>query len=192
MTRKKFILTVIIGTLTFFIWNAVSWMALPFHTNSMTNIPENAIDFSSLKGTLAGDGVYHYPGLPENNSAESQKKIEEQLQEGPRVTFMVYKEGPTKFFDPEQFIWALLINLITVLLVIYLLSGFAVRNTKTMVLACLFIGLIIAFVSDISLMNWYMFPWDYTLANLIDRIIPFLLLGLLIGSYTFKNSENLT
>ena len=189
MNTKKFMLTLIFGTLIFFIWNAVSWMILPFHANSLNNIPESAFDAKVLQSALAEDGVYHYPGYPENDAQETVIDIENKLKSGPRITMMVYKEGGSTLFDPLMFLWGFLINLITVLLAYYLVSGFGVRTTKTMVLACFFIGLTVVFVSDISLVNWYMFPWDYTMANIVDRLVPFVLLGLLFGGYTFKNLQ---
>lgn len=190
MSSKKFIITTIVGTLIFFVWYAISWMALPFHSSSLKNIPEHAIDLETLKTALPGDGIYHYPGYPETSDAETVSTIEKQLEKGPRVALMVYKEGSSSLFDPQQFIWGLFINLGTVLLLYYVVSGFARRTTKTMVAACLFIGLIIGFVSDLSLMNWYFYPIDFTMANIIDRIVPFVLLGVLFGSYTFKNVEH--
>lgn len=189
MTTKKFIGTLVIGTLIFFIWNAISWMALPFHSNSFSTIPEQAIDFDKLKAALPADGVYHFPGYPDTDDAENVKAVEQRMANGPRVALMVYKEGGSSLFDPQQFIWGLLINLATVLLLYYVVSGFAIRTSKTMMAACLFIGLIISFVSDLSLMNWYFYPLDFTIANIIDHIVPFLLIGLLFGSYTFKNMK---
>ncbi|GEM_PF-4753532 len=40
---KKKITTLTIGTLILFVWNAVSWMVLPFHSNSLKNIPESVV-----------------------------------------------------------------------------------------------------------------------------------------------------
>ena len=153
-------------------------------------MPETALEYKNLQDSLPGDGVYHYPGYPTNYSDEAASVIENKLKTGPRITMMIYKEGTTELFDPMLYVWGFLINMATVLLLYFILSGFSVYTFKTMMLACLFIGLTIALVSDISLANWYMFPWDYTLANIVDRIVPFLFLGLLFGGYTFKRIEN--
>ncbi len=183
---KKKIITIVLGTVILFVWNAISWMALPFHSNTLTNIPEAAIETGTMRELMPSDGVYHYPGLPENDSDQSIKSVEEKLADGPRITLMVYKSGPTAFFDPMQFMGSLLINLITVVLALYVISQMNTANLNSIVLTSIGIGLISAVISDFSLMNWYMFPLDYTLVNVFDKVIAFGLLGLLFRYYTLK------
>lgn len=186
--KKRTILTFFIGTLILFIWNALSWMALPFHSGTFKNIPEQAINMDHLKTEMPESGVYHYPGLPEDQSAESVREVESKLAKGPRVTLMVYKNGPTKFFDPATYGFSLLINFLTVLFAYFVVSKIAVEN-KRILRVMLLIGVISGLISDISLMNWYLFPLDYTLVSLMDKIIAFTLLGLLFQNTLF-GSEN--
>ncbi|WP_347924322.1 hypothetical protein [Pontimicrobium sp. SW4] len=40
---KKVLVSVILGTLLLFLWNVISWMALPFHTKTLKTIPESVI-----------------------------------------------------------------------------------------------------------------------------------------------------
>jgi lipoprotein signal peptidase len=187
---KRIIFSIIFGTFILFLWNAISWMALPFHSNTLNNIPEKSFDADVLKNTLTEDGVYHFPGLPKDNSEESLKQIDNQLNSGPRITLMVYKNGSTSLFNPKQFILSLVINLFTVILTLYLIFKLKYQTQKSIFIACIVIGLIIGVVSDFGQMNWYMFPLDYTLVNLFDRIISFALLGLLFSNYAFKNVTN--
>ena len=104
MKTKTILISAIIGTLTLFIWNAISWMVLPFHSNTLKNIPEQALNTDLLKQNLQQDGVYHYPGLPENNSPEEWEMIKEKVKRGPRITLMVYKSGETSLFSPQSFL----------------------------------------------------------------------------------------
>ena len=183
---KRAIITVVLGTLILFVWGMVSWMVLPFHGNSLTNIPDGAIDTQELKKLMPESGVYHLPGMPTDNSEAAMKKVEEQLAEGPRITMMVYESGPTQLFDPKDFITGILLNILTALFTFLLIAKLGYKDLKSIMMACLLIALLMAVVADLSLMNWFMFPFDYTLANIIDRIVSFGLLGLLFAYYTFK------
>ncbi len=187
--NKKIILSIVFGTVILFMWNAVSWMALPFHSNTLNNIPENAINTELLKNTLTEDGVYHFPGLPADNSAESLKAFENKFETGPRIPLMVFISGSTELFNPMQFLGSFLINLLTVFLTIYLIIKLKSKTLTSILSACIVIGLIVGVVSDFGQMNWFMFPLEYTLVNLFDRIISFALLGLLFGLFTFKGLQ---
>ncbi|MEM9544655.1 MAG: hypothetical protein AAGA77_01710 [Bacteroidota bacterium] len=183
---KKGIITIILGTLILFIWGIISWMVLPFHGNSLNSIPEGAMDTQELKKLMPESGVYHLPGMPADNSEAAMKKVEDQLAEGPRITLMVYKNEPTQLFDPKDFITSLLLNLLTALFTFLLISKLGYKDLKSIMMACLLIALLMAVVADLSVMNWFMFPFDFTFANIIDRIVSFGLLGLLFAFYTFK------
>jgi len=49
MTNKKWIGSIIGVTIILFLWNAVSWMILPFHSNVLHNIPEHSFNVDSLE-----------------------------------------------------------------------------------------------------------------------------------------------
>jgi len=187
---SKTIITIVLGTVLLFAWNAVSWMALPFHSNTINNMPEAAMQVDQLKNVLTADGVYHYPGLPENNSKQAIADINTKLEQGPRITMMVYKAGPSSFQDPMLFVGGLIINLLTVIFAFTLVSKLHNKSIQNIMLSCLTVGVLIALVTDISWMNWYLFPIDYTLVNVFDRLIAFALLGLLFGLYTFKSRSS--
>ncbi len=187
--NKKAIISIIIGTIILFIWSAVSWMVLPLHGNSLKNIPEQAMEMDKLKNLMPESGVYHYPGMPEGNSEEEMKAVEDYLAVGPRITLMVYKNGPTKFFDPKDFIFSLILNFLTAFLTFFVISKLGSKDLKSILLATMAIALLVIVIADLSLMNWFMFPWDYTFANILDRIVAFGLLGLLFGYYTFNPGD---
>ena len=87
---KRKIVSLIAGTLILFVWSALSWMVLPFHSNTLNSIPDNAINAELLKEHLTKDGVYHYPGFPEEKTPQALKEMEKRIETGPRITLMVY------------------------------------------------------------------------------------------------------
>ena len=187
--NKQAIYSILSGTILLFIWNAVSWMVLPFHSNTLHTIPESVIQpAEALREAMPESGVYHYPGLPEGNSATAMEEIEAKLAEGPRITLMVYKNEPTELFELSSFIFSAVANLLTALIVFLIISRLGVASLRSAIVTCLLIGSVAAIVSDISQMNWYMFPLDYTLINVVDKLVAFGLLGLVFGWYVRKKA----
>ena len=184
--KKRAILSIIFGTIILFVWNAVSWMALPFHSSVMHTIPDNAMDFEHVKRSMPETGIYHFPGFPETNTPEAMAALETTLENGPRITMMAYINEPTTFFAPSTFLISLLSNFLTVLLILFIVSKLRVKNLKEMLTVTIVLAVIAALVGDIATMNWYLFPFDYTMINILDKIIGFMLLGLLFGLYTIR------
>lgn len=183
---KQKIISLIAGTLILFVWNALSWMVLPFHSNTLNLIPAIAINTELLKEHLTKDGVYHYPGFPKDNTPQALKEMENRIETGPRITLMVFKSGKTELFSTVSFLGSIAINFITVLLLYSLIHLSRVQTTKTILLMMLFVALLIGFASDLAQMNWYLFPLDYTVLNMADHLIPFLLVGILFSKYSFR------
>ena len=183
---KKTIITLVLGTVILFVWNAISWMALPFHSNALKTIPDAVIEGQNLKIALPEDGIYHYPGIPESNAPEDITKIESKMEEGPRITFMAYKTGPTKLFDVNAFALNLIFNFITICLIFWVVKNQSDKSIKKILSTTLALGLLVSFASDFPQMNWFMFPLSYTLPNILDYLVSFGLFGLLMGVYTFK------
>jgi len=187
MSTSKKIISVILGALILFIWSMISWMALPFHENTLTQIPEGTVDLQKMQIDMPKDGVYHYPGMPADDSPETMVAMEEKLNKGPRIALMVYKSGATKLMDPMQFVLGFVINLLTVIGLFYIVSKLADKSIKSILTTVIVIGFIIGFASDFAMLNWGMFPMDFTITNVFDYLVSFSLVGLLFGSYSFKN-----
>ncbi|MEM6726328.1 MAG: hypothetical protein AAF598_19960, partial [Bacteroidota bacterium] len=66
----------------------------------------------------------------------------------------------------------------------------AVQKPKGIWITCLLAGVLAVLLSDVSQMNWFMFPLGYTLVNAMDKMIAFGLLGLLFSMYTFKKPNH--
>ena len=189
MKTKRFIVAVIIGTLILFVWNALSWMVLPFHANALKTIPEEAMNPEILKQNLKEDGVYHYPGLPENNTPEEWIPIQEKLKTGPRITLMVYKSGETSVFSPSSFLRGLLFNLLTVLLLLFIITKIENKSVRNIIMLSVTFGLLISFARDFPQMVWYLYPLHFTLTEVFDTLVSFLLLGLFMALYAFKPNK---
>ena len=170
------------GATLLFVWNAFSWMALPFHSNTLRTVPEGAIDFHLLHTQMKENGVYHFPGLDTEN-------ISNALESG-RIPFMVYIKGKTEVFDPFVFLKSFFLNAVLATLIFLVVQQFPAVSRAKIVVNSLLLGLIVGFASDFPQMNWYMFPFSYTLVNALDHLIGFGLLGVLYGRFINKAETN--
>lgn len=168
-----------VGAIILFVWNAISWMALPFHNDSLKTIPEAAIDFQGMQAQLQEDGIYHYPSF-------DTESMSEKLASGPRIPFLVYIDGPTEIFDPAVFAKSFIMNLVSSILLFTLLAKMSDTSRSNIIAMSLVAGLLIGFVSDLPQMNWYMFPLSYTLINVFDHIIGFSLMGIFFSFFRLK------
>ncbi len=184
---RRNLTSILVGTLILFVWNALSWMVLPFHGNSLKSIPESAINGARLQENMPEDGVYHFPGFGQDMGATEMQRLEKRLSKGPRITLMVYKAGPTRLFDPATFLTNFLFNLIAVTGLFIITSRLAKKSFSHILTTLLLLALAVSFMSDFPQMNWYLFPLSYTMTNVLDHIISMGLLGLFFYAYSFKS-----
>ncbi|WP_370088628.1 hypothetical protein [Ekhidna sp.] len=185
--RQK-ILAVLAATILLFIWNAVSWMALPFHSQSLNTLPDQVVKFTELSSIQLEEGVYHYPGLPENSSPEAIKSLQQKLKDGPRVPLMVFKPGPSELFNPNDFLVSLLLNLSTVSVVLIILISTKSSGLKQTLANSALLGVLITVMSDLALMNWYQLPWSFVWPAIADHVVGLVLAGWILHIICLKKN----
>lgn len=189
---KRKILAIIAATVLLFIWNAISWMALPFHSQSLSTLPDQVIKFTELSSVQLQEGVYHYPGLPEDNSPEDMQRLQQQLKDGPRIPLMVFKPGSSELFNLIDFLISLLLNLITAGIVFIILLALKLPGLKQVLAHCALLGILIAAMSDLALMNWYQLPWSFVWPAITDHVVGLVLAGWILHiTYLKKNYEKI-
>lgn len=173
----------IAGGIVFFMVSALSWMALPFHGDSLHTPPLPAEQVDALLTDLPRSGAYHWPGFPDDPSDESaMNAMFERMESGPNIALMiVHQEGATPF-SPVQFAGKLALDVGSAgLAALLLLAGparrpFAVRS-----------GFVAAFGVVVALSGlgpewlWWGFPPEFALPTLADILVGWGLVGLVVG-----------
>ena len=173
------ILTILVGSFVLFVWNAISWMALPYHGDMLHTIPDTAIEQVLQNGLPKGSGIYHYPGL---DDPEAEAKV----MEGPRIPFMVYLAESTSMYDPVTFLKSFTFNILSAFLLLIILSKLADPSLSATLLTSSLCGLLAGFSSDFPQTVWYMFPYEHAIINTIDHIIAFGLAGIVMNKLTLN------
>lgn len=184
MKKGKLITSTTLSTLIFTTWSFVSWTILPFHNNALKNLNDQVVDVNAMQG-LMSSGVYHYPGLPTNNSKENWDRIEEQLKTGPRITLLVYHNEGSSLFDLKSFSLNVAFNFITSVLLVFVIGLVESKKASTAISLAFIIGLIVCFSKSLPFLGWFKFPIDFVITDLVDTIVSFLLVGTFL-SYTNK------
>ncbi len=170
---KRKVLAILVSGITIFIWNAVSWMVLPFHSSMLHTIPDSAVEVILNEGLPSDRGVYHYPGLDDPN-------LTQKIEVGPRIPLMVYYPEGTSAFNPIDFIKSLLFNLLSATLLFLLLSKMSDISTSGILKVSVVLSLLIGTMSELPQTSWYLFPIEFAVVNMLDYLISLILAGLLI------------
>jgi hypothetical protein len=173
----------ILGGVVMFIWNFVAHELLPLGemgVHVLTN--EDAIT-SALQTNLADNSGFYYfpsggltPGATGEQKQAAMKKATEQMAAGPSGV-LIYR--PKRVFNfPKRLIIQFATDFAEALLAVFLLAQTGIRGFGGKVGFVLTAGILAAITTNIPYANWYGFPKDYTLGQMLIQVIGFLLVGI--------------
>lgn len=179
---RSLIIGALLGAVIAFVWQGISWMALPWHCKSMKKIRNEEFVGWVLKENARKDGVYVIPHF-DCDGDEQSASWKESAEQGPYVFASIRTKGISG---------SMLGNSVTSFVMFLILSGIATAllmrtgglSYAGRVLFVFGIGTISAIVATIPMWNWFAFPMSYTLINLGDTLITWLLVGLGIAATT--------
>lgn len=178
---KRTIILGLLGGVLLFVLNAVSWMALPWHAQSLKNIPASENEVDAFLAGLPESGVYHYPGLPEDGSIES---VIERSKAGPVITSLVVRKEGIDPLSPAKFGTTLLIDIATALTVVLLLRRLA-PALPTVASRFSFVLALAAFVSLAAHGKswlWWSYPTDFALLPILDTLVAWAIVGFVFAT----------
>ena len=177
---KRFFLATFVAALALFVWNAISWMALPFHAGMLNTLPEPVAEAVKRTQSMVETGLYHYPGLDDPDMFQK-------VEEGPRIPLMMYVAEGSDAFDPMSFVKSFFFNLVSAGLLLLLLTRLADRSLKNVLVTSLIMGLLVGFMSDLPQTSWFLLPFEYALTNMLDHLVGFVLAGWVIQKLALKS-----
>lgn len=188
IAMKRVLILGCIGGVLLFVMNAVSWLALPWHGESLRNFPGDyatgdsaaVIDFLE---SVPESGVYHYPGIPADGDMQT---VVERSQAGPVVTSMViHKEG----IDPlssSRFLASFLYNFASATLVAGLLVWLrpALPRFRSRFAFVVALGAFVIVSSQGPQALWWSYPVDFAVLPMLDLVASWAIVGLLFARFT--------
>src|SRR5438874_9740293 len=182
----RILLAGIVGGVVMFVWNFVAHDLLPLGemgVRVMTN--EDAI--TSALQTNLGDNMGFYifpsggltPGATREQKEAAMKKAEEQMASG-AAGVLIYR--PKRIFNfPKRLVIQFATDVAEALLAVFLLAQTRITGFPGKVGCVSTAGILAAITTSVPYANWYGFPKDFTLGQMITQVIGFLLIGIVAG-----------
>lgn len=173
----------IIGGLVMFMWGAVSHMMLPIGEMGMKVPTEQASAITALAPTTQGPGVYMYPSLPaEDWQDEGKMKAFAEATKGQPYAFVVYQPGgnPVNESMTPNLVKQWGSDTLGALVAAWVLALGAFGFGKRVLIAGA-LGLFAWLAISVPYWNWYQFPTDFTVANLVEQVVGWLFGGAAIA-----------
>jgi hypothetical protein len=185
----------ILGGVVMFFWNFVAHDLLPLGemgVRVMTN--EDAV--TGALQTNLGDtsGFYIFPsggltpGATREQKQAAMKKAEEQMASGAGGV-LIYR--PKRVFNfPKRLIEQFVTDLAEAFLAVFLLAQTRISGFGGKVGFVLTAGILAAITTNVPYANWYGFPKDFTMGQMIIQIVGFLLVGIVAALMLKRTSQS--
>jgi len=173
----------IVGGIVMFFWNFVAHELLPLGEMGVKVMPNEDTVTSALQTSLGDNpGFYFFPsgGLTPDATAEQKKtamkKAEEQMAAG-AAGVLIYR--PKRIFNfPKRLVIQFATDVAEALLAVFLLAQSRITGFGGKVGFVLTAGFLAAITTNVPYANWYGFPKDFTMGQMITQILGFLLVGI--------------
>lgn len=191
----RIIFAAILGGVVMFFWNFVAHDLLPLgYMGVKTMSNEDAV--RSALDTNLGDspGFYIFPsggwtpGMSADQKKEVMKKVAEQTAQG-AAGVLIYR--PKRVFNfPKRLIEQFATDLVEALLAVFLLAQTRISGFGGKVGFVLTAGILAAITTNVPYANWYGFPKDFTMGQMIIQVVGFLLVGIVAALMLKRTSQS--
>src|SRR3984893_5536255 len=193
----RVILAGIVGGAVMFMWNFVAHDLLPLGEMGVKIMPNEDAVTGALQTNL-GDtpGVYIFPsgGLTPDATGEQKnaamKKMEEQM--GATAGGMLIYRPQTIFNFSKRLVIQFATDFAEALLSVFLLAQTRITGFGGNVGFVLTAGILAAITTNVPYANWYGFPKDFTMGQMITQILGFLLVGIVAAIALGKRTAQTT
>jgi|GEM_PF-308738 len=184
----------VVGALVYFIWGMLAWMALPLHTPTMNELPQERAIADALRSQNLESGVYVTPFMKNSDDpGNPESEFSTNHNAGPIFSIIYRKDGGAPM-PPQMMMGGFVVDLLAALLAATLLScmGGCGKSYWKRVGFVAALGVFVALIGHVGYWNWMNFPLDYTIAMAIDVIVGWTLAGLAIAFFVHPKVDSET
>lgn len=158
------------GGIILFVWSMISWMALPWHNNTLHKFSNEKAVASEIKNNAPISGIYLLPSMGQDGKPS--------ITNVPNVFAAVGLGGMPSM--SKGMVLAFVTDFVAAFLVTWMLAktnlGYGGRVFFTIIFA-----LTAAIITDVPYWTWFSFPSDYTLVTMADVVIGWFLASLVLA-----------
>ena len=178
----KILLGGVVAGLVLFFWGFVAHMLLPLGEMGLQSIASEDALTAAMKKDVREPGLYFVPGrdMSKSQSHEEMEAHAAKIALGPYGFMVIYPNGRDVALGkrlPVEFGTNVVCALLTAILVSQLRPGFVVR-----VACATLVGILASLMTLVPYWNWYGFPTDFTLAQIIEHTAAWFLAGLVLAA----------
>ena len=174
---KKILIGSIVGGILLFLWQFLSWSVLDLHKSikKYTANQDSVLHF--LESQLPGEGTYMLPTMKDGASMDDYNKMTTENAGKPWAQ-IAYHAKLDVAMGPNM-IRGILVDIVTIALFCWILSGLANPRFGNIFIASLLVGLIAFFSLPYTNSIWYKIA--DTNAHMIDALVSWGLIGIWLG-----------
>ena len=178
---KRLLLGTVLGGLVVYVWGAISWMVLPWHTATFQAFSNEEVVVTLLQLTATKPGVYLLPKA--GGSASEQKAAHERMKQGPVMLAAIRPQGANPS-DPMFYVKGLALELCGAFLMTWLIMTLPGMSFSARVRTVTLVALIAGVLTRVPDWHWWGFSAGYTIVQMLDLLIGYFLAGLVIAKVT--------
>src|SRR5262245_30413863 len=171
----------LVGGVVGFVWSAFSHMVLPLGEVGVGTIPNEGPVLEAMQASLSNTGFYFFPGEGHDQDMKGPAYAAwvAKLHAGPRGILVYHPEGAEPM-SPHLLLFEFLTNVAGSVIAAWLLL--LIPGTYgTRVLATTSMGVFSWVGITASYWIWYGFPADFSLSQLVDGTLQWLIVGLVLA-----------
>jgi hypothetical protein len=178
----KILIGGVVGGLVIFFWGFVSHMLLPIGEMGMRAIPHEEGIAAAMKNDVLEPGLYFVPGrdMSKKLTEEEMQAHTEKIGKGPYGFMVIHPNGRDVSLVkrlPIELGTNVVCALLAAIIVSQLRPGFVVR------VGCVtLMGVLASLMTSVPFWNWYGFPTEFTLAQIIEHSVGWLLAGIVLAA----------
>ena len=180
----KVIIASVLAAIILFVWGVVSWMVLPWHSNTIMHFNNDQEVISVLQKNAAQSGVYLLPSFKNQMTTPQSPET--------TVKFMTFAavnlEGLPNM--NQAMITGFITQLVAAFLVCLMLACANIPHYLCRLSVVILFALAAGVACDIPGWNWWRFPADFTLVNIADLVVGWFLAGIVIAAIVRKSSNS--
>ena len=167
----KVVIGAVVAAIIVFAYQAMSWMVLPVHTNTLKYSAQQDVILAAIAQNLTEDGVYAIPNVPPGSTQEQHTEFSNNMIGKPWA--LVYFHKSFGMNMAKDMLMGFVLNLIAAFTIAYVmwtarekLAGFGSKFA----LAIAFAGFTIL-QSSLMMANWWQTPAHYLSGEIIDHLV---------------------
>ena len=179
---KRLLLGTFFGALAVFLWNAFSWMVLPWHTLSLKSFTNETAVGEVLQANAPAAGLYLLPNP--HGSAKEDRNYEAgvaRMRAGPFL-FGVVRPGTNNWSMPVLLIGSFVTQAAAAFIITALLLTTRLPTYWGRVLFVVMVAAVAGVLGHLPYYNWWEFPAGWTVSHIADLLVGWFLGGLVLAA----------